>query len=104
SFTVCFFLSGKISSGLRLMGSATIVWYVSPAASPLYSSIAITEGSSTVFFKRSEEHTSELQSRFELVCRLLLERKNSRRRFATLPHLVPSSPYAVRGWRHRVTS
>src|SRR5699024_12190777 len=26
---------------------------------------------------RSEEHTSELQSRFDLVCRLLLERKNS---------------------------
>src|SRR5699024_11957351 len=24
-------------------------------------------------FKRSEEHTSELQSRFDLVCRLLLE-------------------------------
>src|SRR5438067_4475742 len=27
--------------------------------------------------KRSEEHTSELQSRFELVCRLLLEKKKS---------------------------
>src|SRR5699024_11716943 len=26
--------------------------------------------------ERSEEHTSELQSRFELVCRLLLEKKN----------------------------
>src|SRR5699024_2724079 len=26
---------------------------------------------------RSEEHTSELQSRFELVCRLLLEKKNN---------------------------
>src|SRR5437868_11103634 len=26
--------------------------------------------------RRSEEHTSELQSRFELVCRLLLEIKN----------------------------
>src|SRR5437868_12551734 len=26
-------------------------------------------------FKRSEEHTSELQSRFDLVCRLLLEKK-----------------------------
>src|SRR5699024_11836884 len=26
---------------------------------------------------RSEEHTSELQSRFDLVCRLLLEKKNS---------------------------
>src|SRR5207249_11895378 len=29
---------------------------------------------------RSEEHTSELQSRFDLVCRLLLEKKNTYRR------------------------
>src|SRR5207249_10753367 len=28
---------------------------------------------------RSEEHTSELQSRFDLVCRLLLEKKNIQR-------------------------
>src|SRR5699024_12781433 len=27
--------------------------------------------------ERSEEHTSELQSRFDLVCRLLLEKKKS---------------------------
>src|SRR5699024_11616793 len=27
---------------------------------------------------RSEEHTSELQSRFDLVCRLLLEKKKSK--------------------------
>src|SRR5689334_24367250 len=27
--------------------------------------------------QRSEEHTSELQSQFHLVCRLLLEKKNS---------------------------
>src|SRR5699024_11877594 len=31
---------------------------------------------------RSEEHTSELQSRFELVCRLLLEREKSAQREA----------------------
>src|SRR5699024_3836495 len=30
---------------------------------------------SHVRFTRSEEHTSELQSRFDLVCRLLLEKK-----------------------------
>src|SRR5689334_24046669 len=29
--------------------------------------------------KRSEEHTSELQSQFHLVCRLLLEKKNHKR-------------------------
>src|SRR5699024_11357795 len=33
---------------------------------------------SFVFGIRSEEHTSELQSRFDLVCRLLLETKNTK--------------------------
>src|SRR2546429_7154616 len=32
----------------------------------------------TVFQKRSEEHTSELQSRLHLVCRLLLEKKKKK--------------------------
>src|SRR5690606_40926722 len=32
---------------------------------------------STSYSERSEEHTSELQSRENLVCRLLLEKKNS---------------------------
>src|SRR5699024_12096692 len=36
----------------------------------IYSSFAKSEVNS-----RSEEHTSELQSRFDLVCRLLLEKK-----------------------------
>src|SRR5437868_10375355 len=34
---------------------------------------------------RSEEHTSELQSRFDLVCRLLLEKKNPRSRQSASP-------------------
>src|SRR5256885_12144328 len=33
--------------------------------------------------KRSEEHTSELQSPCNLVCRLLLEKKNTHRDFKT---------------------
>src|SRR5699024_12867773 len=32
---------------------------------------------------RSEEHTSELQSRFDLVCRLLLEKKNKNQKIKT---------------------
>src|SRR5438105_14739660 len=31
---------------------------------------------------RSEEHTSELQSRVDLVCRLLLEKKNKKKKHA----------------------
>src|SRR5260221_6679154 len=33
--------------------------------------------SASVLLKRSEEHTSELQSHSDLVCRLLLEKKNA---------------------------
>src|SRR3712207_7359561 len=36
--------------------------------------------------KRSEEHTSELQSRQYLVCRLLLEKKNNRVREPVFVH------------------
>src|SRR5207249_8602919 len=44
--------------------------------------VSSTAGASFVgavkpFLPRSEEHTSELQSRFDLVCRLLLEKKKS---------------------------
>src|SRR5687768_17634221 len=38
--------------------------------------VAFSLGACGLFF-RSEEHTSELQSRLHLVCRLLLEKKNN---------------------------
>src|SRR5699024_12785547 len=38
---------------------------------------SINSASRTSISWRSEEHTSELQSRFDLVCRLLLEKKKS---------------------------
>src|SRR3989449_7314129 len=43
--------------------------------------------------RRSEEHTSELQSRLHLVCRLLLEKKkkNSRRNYLILSNISPST-------------
>src|SRR2546422_6619110 len=39
-------------------------------------------------FRRSEEHTSELQSRLHLVCRLLLEKKKNQKHFVSTcqPH------------------
>src|SRR5207253_3631403 len=40
---------------------------------------------------RSEEHTSELQSRGHLVCRLLLEKKNKSDNTAHSRHLLPVS-------------
>src|SRR2546430_7332440 len=37
---------------------------------------------------RSEEHTSELQSQSNLVCRLLLEKKKTSKHSATTPHVT----------------
>src|SRR2546422_7807089 len=41
--------------------------------------LAPTRDSVAPMLARSEEHTSELQSRLHLVCRLLLEKKNNAR-------------------------
>src|SRR5690242_20872566 len=40
---------------------------------------------------RSEEHTSELQSHVNLVCRLLLEKKKKKNRYQS-PHATPRTP------------
>src|SRR2546429_1083294 len=50
---------------------------------------------STSASSRSEEHTSELQSRLHLVCRLLLEKKN-RSSYVRRPRLRLLAPVAVR--------
>src|SRR5689334_24126224 len=48
------------------------------ASWPLFTPVASTQtGCRRDAFFRSEEHTSELQSQFHLVCRLLLEKKNT---------------------------
>src|SRR5699024_11300168 len=50
-------------------------------SSLLYSSSSVSNDRSQlsceISHQRSEEHTSELQSRFDLVCRLLLEKKKN---------------------------
>src|SRR5207249_10915479 len=48
----------------------------SPAGLLLDAATALERHSALGRALRSEEHTSELQSRFDLVCRLLLEKKN----------------------------
>src|SRR3712207_7026692 len=55
---------GIPSFGSRPLGTDVTTFFGDPAAS--YSDV-----------RRSEEHTSELQSRQYLVCRLLLEKKHS---------------------------
>src|SRR5207253_9080408 len=58
--------------------SATEAAYESLREKPLTSSttgIGLSFTTTSGAFRRSEEHTSELQSRGHLVCRLLLEKK-----------------------------
>src|SRR5207237_4878373 len=45
--------------------------------------------------RRSEEHTSELQSHLNLVCRLLLEKKNSKPSIELVHDLVRTAPAAL---------
>src|SRR5207249_12266184 len=54
----------------------------------LYDTIAELDASRARFALglRSEEHTSELQSRFDLVCRLLLEKKKKKKPSAAKTH------------------
>src|SRR5438067_13096288 len=59
-----------ISTWIR--GEASI-----PLASLFSSEVSRVQPRLTKTSARSEEHTSELQSRFELVCRLLLEKKKT---------------------------
>src|SRR5699024_12288686 len=61
---------GRISTVQSPVGRASC-----PGSSDCASRTECSSSRSGVSF-RSEEHTSELQSRFDLVCRLLLEKKN----------------------------
>src|SRR3712207_7638253 len=46
------------------------------------------EGDREEYALRSEEHTSELQSRQYLVCRLLLEKKKKKQTSDAIPHTI----------------
>src|SRR5206468_4788496 len=85
---------------LRVCASVRLAYYrcrradraatvtASPASGPSTSRAGATSWDSTRAaaageagsrWRRSEEHTSELQSRSDLVCRLLLEKKNTKK-------------------------
>src|SRR2546421_12170306 len=68
----------KLRCGSTISGSC---WSVSPTQSCRRSSTTSPPGGRAPGARRarSEEHTSELQSRSDLVCRLLLEKKNNSR-------------------------
>src|SRR2546422_5757719 len=94
------FRSAALGGVVGLWGGVALAWVVSlisplPARVTLWSvAVALGLGASVgVIFGvypamraaklRSEEHTSELQSRLHLVCRLLLEKKKNRQRNAS---------------------
>src|SRR2546429_1219169 len=58
------------------------------SATPNKRAATMRSGTSTVSAIRSEEHTSELQSRLHLVCRLLLETKKHTSELQSRLHLV----------------
>src|SRR3712207_7383116 len=57
-------------------GGKMLIAFTGLASSALLARLLTPEGLGT-YFLRSEEHTSELQSRQYLVCRLLLEKKKT---------------------------
>src|SRR5438105_10114072 len=67
-----------LGSGLEIVIPARpkAIWVNVPVVEPF------AQTSPLVLHKRSEEHTSELQSRVDLVCRLLLEKKKKEKRNA----------------------
>src|SRR3712207_8431790 len=68
--SVSFTISGRSQRGRTWRTSASSSRGSEPRSSPVF-----TFGHDTLSSIRSEEHTSELQSRQYLVCRLLLEKK-----------------------------
>src|SRR5205085_9329604 len=86
---IFFFLMTRRPPRSTLFPYTTLFRSVLPAASsvkPLPRAAAAVPSFSTL---RSEEHTSELQSQSNLVCRLLLEKK---KKHSALPYVSPTSP------------
>src|SRR5689334_24467090 len=78
--------SGSASrSGLGLRGGLQL--RIAPGDDALH--VPLHSEESTNATGRSEEHTSELQSQFHLVCRLLLEKKNTVTRTFTSTRTPP---------------
>src|SRR5438874_7386124 len=58
----------------KVPGSGVLTDHISPGAT-----ITLRDAVRLMIVFRSEEHTSELQSRRDLVCRLLLEKKKNKK-------------------------
>src|SRR5689334_24053074 len=66
-------LAAEVDRQAKFVDDPTITEYVNRVGQ----NIVLHSDSKVPFTIRSEEHTSELQSQFHLVCRLLLEKKKT---------------------------
>src|SRR5438132_6995383 len=75
---ISFFFNDTSTSEIYTLSLHDALPICRPTSSARAAGSCLTGWSTTPFppVKRSEEHTSELQSHSELVCRLLLEKKN----------------------------
>src|SRR5687768_18005633 len=80
-YTTLFRSSGDLTGTVKDAGTPPTA-VPEPATMLLLGSAFVT----AAFAARSEEHTSELQSRLHLVCRLLLEKKNNTTRHTNVYH------------------
>src|SRR2546422_8196378 len=76
SVTICYATSGCSWYIPQLYVNSGLLQGTGPTAAR---HLAASRGLETSRAGRSEEHTSELQSRLHLVCRLLLEKKKNKR-------------------------
>src|SRR2546427_3420789 len=83
------------------IGAWLIVLFLVPVTLKMHNFWAVTDpmmrGLQMALFMRSEEHTSELQSQSNLVCRLLLEKKKDKEPLLCLVH--PEQMYGLRSQR-----
>src|SRR5215475_10102121 len=81
---------------IRRPPRSTLFPYTTLFRSPSTTTVAVRRQAATRWrpgARRSEEHTSELQSRENLVCRLLLEKKKTRQRSKFRP--APEYQWAI---------
>src|SRR5207247_5357020 len=69
-------IGGLVGRELVAVHSVFLPCFLGPPAKPFAQYVDLVAGAPSTRSTRSEEHTSELQSRVDLVCRLLLEKKN----------------------------
>src|SRR2546427_7814312 len=79
--------SGDTQTSLSDTGSSLSIPLCGPQSGSLQFALTLHNDAQATHFDRSEEHTSELQSQSNLVCRLLLEKKKQ---------TIMTSPYYSR--------